>query len=1190
MRLSKYLRVLLVTIFLISLTVSPIQVVADNHGTTNTDTNLRDKVESIPVTPGEEPEVILPVSYTVKLASGWFTPSPGVQLNTSSIAAAGIDYAYCLIQFYHSNYSMDDYSRFKESGIKILSYVPENTYYAKVPLSCLENPPNFVRWMGILEAEQKIDPRVKQYVDSQSNEPIKITVLLFEPLTESQSGMVRQFSESVLGTGRGSTSIEVNPANITSIATLNNVKWIDEFQKEEICLDRSIQLISADRVWANGNSGSGVTVGIIDSGIQHNHNHFSDVTIYDAHDYVDGGDYPEAECGEADCSDYSNNDDDGGIDEGTHGVHVAGIVSGSSTYNGRTLNGVSNDANLVIERIFDEENDWKAPSATQEDIWGEILDPDGDGDFDEASSADIISNSWGRSNNTGDSDYDESSRIADRVVLGELGREAVVVMAAGNDAGTPGVDPDVAAPGTAKNVITVGACADFRDDDSSITRRYDTDGDGVYESSADVEYDDQNQYVMGYSSRGTDDGRIKPDILAPGSAITSSVIGNSYSSWDGTSMATPHVAAVAAQVLHEYPDATPALIKAFMVSSAVDGGTTDATSIDRAWGRLNAHSSIYKLPDEAVDSYDEDRVGNLLSGQPKERYYTINVPDDATKLIAALVYSDDPGDPSASDAEPKLVNDLDLFLKDTNDNELYRDDDALNNVEKYVIDNPTSGTWEAHVRAVELADLGGLLPKSQDYAIALTVIKETEQPSTVVQAHSNKLIENDEISAYYGETFEIWTEASSIGLSGCNVFCNLSWDSPGLALLSSEFDGSGEQYDLLGDIPVDSSRLSRRWEFRAANVGTYEVKIHLFGQRADGSEIDETVTLQVNIEITVPGEITFTATPDDGFVENYGGSWDTVRGASAGKTVYDDIGAATFAIRAARYISGNRHIARSFFSFPTAPLPDDCHITAVTLRLHSWTYSSSVSVQKGTQADTLTTASYNDFSGSEYGHTSWGAGYNNITFNAQGRADISKTGATKLCVREYDHDYLNSEPDGIFDNGCYFSEKLGEDVQPQLVVTYETCGPPTVTGNVTGEVRDVNANLLSNVEVSLYEHGGGLYASDVASSEYSIEIDQPGEYWLSASKSGFATVKTNNLPPYRNPYHPDYIDFTTPELLAAGYILDFEGDYGLAPRACTMSYAMESVSHWLFIPTGHPEWQLSGWKAMESVHSWQYPS
>jgi len=148
---------------------------------------------------------------------------------------------------------------------------------------------------------------------------------------------------------------------------------------------------------------------------------------------------------------------------------------------------------------------------------------------------------------------------------------------------------------------------------------------------------------------------------------------------------------------------------------------------------------------------------------------------------------------------------------------------------------------------------------------------------------------------------------------------------------------------------------------------------------------------------------------------------------------------------------------------------------------------------------------------------------------------------------------------------------------------------------VVGETRDVNANLVTNAVVSLYEYGDGLYGSDVASPDYCIEVDQTGDYWLSASKSDFTTVKTNNLPPYRNPYHPDYIDFTTPELLAVGYCLDFEGDYGLVPRACNLSYAMTSINHWLFVPIDaseveHPEWQLSSWKAMESVHSWQFPS
>jgi len=85
------------------------------------------------------------------------------------------------------------------------------------------------------------------------------------------------------------------------------------------------------------------------------------------------------------------------------------------------------------------------------------------------------------------------------------------------------------------------------------------------------------------------------------------------------------------------------------------------------------------------------------------------------------------------------------------------------------------------------------------------------------------------------------------------------------------------------------------------------------------------------------------------------------------------------------------------------------------------------------------------------------------------------------------------------------------------------------------------------------------------------------------------------MPVSRNPAYPDYIDWSTPEKLAAGNVLNFVGDYGLVCKAASMSYAMESVNHMLFVPLGddgitpEPDWQLSNWKAMESVHSWQFP-
>jgi len=62
-------------------------------------------------------------------------------------------------------------------------------------------------------------------------------------------------------------------------------------------------------------------------------------------------------------------------------------------------------------------------------------------------------------------------------------------------------------------------------------------------------------------------------------------------------------------------------------------------------------------------------------------------------------------------------------------------------------------------------------------------------------------------------------------------------------------------------------------------------------------------------------------------------------------------------------------------------------------------------------------------------------------------------------------------------------------------------------------------------------------------------------------------------------------------------VFDFEGNYGLVPRACTLSYAMKSVNLWLYPPalnydiygTVIDSWGISEWKALDSIHSWQFP-
>lgn len=120
----------------------------------------------------------------------------------------------------------------------------------------------------------------------------------------------------------------------------------------------------------------------------------------------------------------------------------------------------------------------------------------------------------------------------------------VVVVAAGN-AG-PGYRT-VGIPASAKSAITVGA----------INKHY---------------------YLAWFSSRGpTLDMRIKPTVVAPGVAITAALPNNSFATWSGTSMATPHVSGSVALILQAFKEKygiklTPSQVKSILVETAMDLG------------------------------------------------------------------------------------------------------------------------------------------------------------------------------------------------------------------------------------------------------------------------------------------------------------------------------------------------------------------------------------------------------------------------------------------------------------------------------------------------------------------------------------------------------------------------------------------------------------------------------------------
>ncbi len=172
----------------------------------------------------------------------------------------------------------------------------------------------------------------------------------------------------------------------------------------------------------------------------------------------------------------------------------------------------------------------------------------------------------------------------------------------------------------------------------------------------------------------------------------------------------------------------------------------------------------------------------------------------------------------------------------------------------------------------------------------------------------------------------------------------------------------------------------------------------------------------------------------DGIVKGGGATWPNAHGKTDG---YATVTGDYLNTIAAYYFSGF-YIWRAFFMFDTDGItytPSSCK-----LHIHGATdvYNrDGVSVQQGTQGDTLVNADFDAFSGSYFDYiAAWNQlEYNVFTFNPTGVAAINKTGLTKLCVREYVHDYLNATPGAAWQRlNMYFSDNTGIDKDPYLEI------------------------------------------------------------------------------------------------------------------------------------------------------------
>ena len=345
----------------------------------------------------------------------------------------------------------------------------------------------------------------------------------------------------------------------------------------------------------------------------------------------------------------------------------------------------------------------------------------------------IQTNSWGNSNLA--HDYSSDSRSADSFLVDY---PRFLVLFSAGDLGGGGITP----PGTGKNVLTVGA---------STTGSY-----GSIEEGS----------VPTFSSRGlTADGRIKPDIVAPGVALCSAraqeaqlASGDScsstthsdgqtplYMTLNGSSMATPVVAGAAAMVrqyLRESQSISEPrsdLIRAILINGAEDIGDSDIPNPAEGWGQLDLENSLF--PSSSGQSlnlfYDYSR--ELLPGH--SFVYTFDVDGDYG-MDVTIVWNDEEGSAVADQSASRLVNDLDLRVVAPDGTSYLGNnfasgfstpgglEDRLNNIERIRIPSGSaSGTW-----SVIVGQAGGTI---QDYAIVVTgLASETQSPDLTVFENS----------------------------------------------------------------------------------------------------------------------------------------------------------------------------------------------------------------------------------------------------------------------------------------------------------------------------------------------------------------------------------------------------------------------------------------------------------------------
>lgn len=482
-------------------------------------------------------------------------------------------------------------------------------------------------------------------------------------LAVKHGALVRAHLESVNG-----LVIELPFSSISALADEDGVQWIEPpLPRMEEVNNSNRAITGADIVQAApyGLNGSGVTVMVYDGGFAlASHTDFGGrLTVRDS-------------------SGLSN-----------HATHVCGTVGGSGAASAGLRKGMAPGVTIQSYGFQSDGSGiflYSNPGDMQAD-YNQAINVHG---------ADISNNSIGTNtcangfpcNITGD--YGVTSALIDNIVAGSLGSPMRIVWANGNERGctscsaeSPGGFHSTAPPACAKNHLTVGAL------------------------------NSNNDSMTTFSSWGPcDDGRLKPDVSAPGcqsnddGGVTScsSSGNNSYTVFCGTSMASPTVCGLSSLLLQDYrvqfpgnPDFRNSTLRTLFAHTAVDRGNV-GPDYQFGYGSVRIQSAV-----------DFMRTGSFLEAPIVQggTYSVLVVVNPGEPFLKVTLAWDDPA--AAPNANPSLVNDLDLVVFDPSSVQRFpwtlnpaspstpavqTQKDNRNNIEQVFVSAPAAGAWRVEVR------------------------------------------------------------------------------------------------------------------------------------------------------------------------------------------------------------------------------------------------------------------------------------------------------------------------------------------------------------------------------------------------------------------------------------------------------------------------------------------------------------